>query len=651
MAPYADKAIKRRALPLDQMVRWLPLDDAYYLLAEVMTSTRALPLVVMQETLLQVEMHASSEVYGSTCGVLCGAPYRDPKSEAAYLLVEGIERATRVERLGDPEASLAVDLSRAVDAAEHAGRMVLGWYRFDVALSPRIPLADVGVHRSLFPEPWQVALLRDGADGEGSGAFVRVEPTEGRAFPIPFFELVPHRRGRGAAKHTSVQWRNYSAESEVVPLGIDAYRNAGQPSTQRPKSRGAPATESRPGIFARLGTRLSPSRQERPIIPHKPAERVAPAEAPPIERAAPAEAPQIERAARGEARPIEQPLPPAEPRTPPPQAVPQPAVPPPATSPRAIPQPAIPRAAAPEESVEIPASAEVPRERELPERLDVPRAPSNGKRDGAVDLPRSDAVAWSAAIPEAADVGDGSTTSESLEIANAPELPEARPVAGDQPSWVRTAQNEPPPQPRSELDAIFTDWRPDAAGRAGSDIPGVPQRWPLHGSGVKWLVAAALLLAAGYVGVQRLRAAQAERESVAAAAQPTRTEEIATGQLADARAARVSADRPASGAFAPAERAEVRSALARIGDSRATLVAHLDTLATAMSGDASDSSQSALCERAGALYRSSVDDMARIDVARRKITSLVGPMRMAGIDSLTKIAGDLRSQLRERCPQ
>jgi hypothetical protein len=601
MAPYADKAIKRRALPLDQMVRWLPLDDAYYLLAEVMTSTRALPLVVMQGTLLQIEMHASSEVYGSTCGVLCGAPYRDPKSEAAYLLVEGIERATRVERLGDPEASLAVDLSRAVDAAEHAGRMVLGWYRFDVALSPRIPLADVGVHRSLFPEPWQVALLRDGADGEGSGAFVRVEPTEGRAFPIPFFELVPHRRGRGAAKHTSVQWRNYSAESEVVPLGIDAYRNAGQSSTQRPKSRSAPATESRPGIFARLGTRLSPSRQERPIIPHKPAERVAPAEA---------------------------------------------------MSPRAIPQPAIPRAAAPEETVEIPASAEVPRERELPERPDVPRAaPSNGKRDGAVDLPRSDAVARSAAIPEAADVGDGSTTSESLEIANAPELPEARPVAGDQPSWVRTAQNEPPPQPRSELDAIFTDWRPDAAGRAGSDIPGVPQRWPLHGSGVKWLVAAALLLAAGYVGVQRLRAAQAERESVAAAAQPTRTEEIATGQLADARTARVSADRPASGAFAPAERAAVRSALARIGDSRATLVAHLDTLATAMSGDASDSSQSALCERAGALYRSSVDDMARIDVARRKITSLVGPMRMAGIDSLTKIAGDLRSRLRERCPQ
>jgi hypothetical protein len=174
---------------------------------------------------------------------------------------------------------------------------------------------------------------------------------------------------------------------------------------------------------------------------------------------------------------------------------------------------------------------------------------------------------------------------------------------------------------------------------------------------VKWLVAAVLLLAAGYMGVQRLRAAQADREPVAAgtttatAAQPARTEEVATGQLAEARATRALADRPADGDFAPAERAEVRSALARIGESRATLVAHLDTLATAMGDDESDSSQAALCGRAGALYRSSLDDMASINVARRKITSLVGPMRMAGIDSLSNIANDLQARLRERCPQ
>ncbi len=196
MAPNADRVLKRRALPLDQTVRWLPLHDAYYLRAEVMTSARALPLVVMQEALLQVEMHASSEVYGSTCGVLCGAHYRDPGSGAGYILVEGIERATRVYRDADPEASLAVDISRAIDAAERAGRTVVGWYRFDVALFPRLPVADAGMHRALFPEPWQVALLRDGADGEGSGVFMRVEPTEGRAFPIPFFELIPKKRAR-----------------------------------------------------------------------------------------------------------------------------------------------------------------------------------------------------------------------------------------------------------------------------------------------------------------------------------------------------------------------------------------------------------------------------------------------------------------------
>ena len=104
---YTGQAAKRRALPLDQTVRWLPLHDAYYLLAEVMTSTRAVPLVVMQEALLQVEAHASSEVYGSTCGILCGDQYRDSKSGVSYLLVEGIERAARMDRDGDPDASLA----------------------------------------------------------------------------------------------------------------------------------------------------------------------------------------------------------------------------------------------------------------------------------------------------------------------------------------------------------------------------------------------------------------------------------------------------------------------------------------------------------------------------------------------------------------
>jgi hypothetical protein len=570
MAPNADRAMKRRALPLDQTVRWLPLHDAYYLLAEVMTSARALPLVVMQEALLRVEMHASSEVYGSTCGVLCGAQYRDPSSGAAYILVEGIERATRVYRDADPDASLAVDLSRAIDAAGREGRIVVGWYRFDVALYPRLPVADAGIHRALFPEPWQVALLRDGADGEGSGVFMRVEPTEGRAFPIPFFELIPKKRARGRApKRTSVQWRNYNAESEVVALPVEAYRSPAPRHAKRPRTNGAPESVPRVGIFSRLGARLSATTQERPLFPHKPVERVAASEAPPSK--------------------VEPPPPPAEPWTP-------------------------------------PEAAEAPHSDALDERQAEP-TPEPVKSPEPVQTPEM------VAPPPPATA----------------EIPEDLPGAYEEPVLARPPTEGEYQTPSEELDALFTEWRPDAAGRAASRRFGAPGSWSVPASVVKRAIAAALILGAGYVGVQRVRAERASRQSVATGAvvpQEDRTEDVASGRLTEA-----APGRPTNGGFSAAERAEVRSALARISDSRTVLVAHLDTLSSTLSGPASDSSASERCTRAGALYKSSLDDIARIDLARQKLTSLVGPMRMAGVDSLSTITSDLHQRLRELCPQ
>jgi hypothetical protein len=166
---------------------------------------------------------------------------------------------------------------------------------------------------------------------------------------------------------------------------------------------------------------------------------------------------------------------------------------------------------------------------------------------------------------------------------------------------------------------------------------------------LKRAIAAAVVLAAGYVGVQRVRAERANSQSAATgrvAAQQERTEGVATGGLAEA-----ASSRPTDGGFSAAERAEVRSALAGINESRIALAAHLDTLASTLSGRASDSSASDRCAHAGTLYQSSLDDIARIDLARQKLTSLVGPMRMAGIDSLATITSDLHQRLREICPR
>ncbi|HEU4586157.1 MAG TPA: hypothetical protein VFR95_10425, partial [Gemmatimonadaceae bacterium] len=596
--------MKRRALPLDQMVRWLPLDDAYYLLAEVMTSARALPLVVMQEALLQVEMHASSEVYGSTCGVLWGGHYRDPGSGAAYILVEGIERATRVYRDADPEASLAVDLSHAIDAAERAGHMVIGWYRFDVALFPRIPVADAGIHRALFSEPWQVALLRDGADGEGSGVFMRVEPTEGRAFPIPFFELIPKKRARGRdSKRTSVQWRNYNAESEVVPLPVDAYRSPAPPHAKRAKTNGAHVTPPRAGIFSRLSMRLSAPKQERPLFPHKPAERAAASEVPPpsveprphrAESWTPLEAAEPPHAASLDGRRPEAP-----------EMVKGLEIvrdPEPVMGSEMVKDP---------ERVIDPATLNAHETAQTPDTAQMPDTAQAPETVGALEAEQEpEAAQWAEAAreleaekePEAEQEPEPvhePRTAHAPEIVEPPattEIPEELPSTQEEPGWARAATDAAYQSPTEELDALFTEWRPDAAGRATSRAFGAPRGRSVAGSLVKRAIAAAIVLAAVYFGVQRVRAERASGQPVAAVATDTasaasneqeRTEDVATGRLAEAAEAR-----PSNGGFSAAERAEVRSSLARIGESRVVLVAHLDTLSSMLSGSASDTSAS-----------------------------------------------------------
>lgn len=512
MAPYTGQATKRRALPLDQTVRWLPLHDAFYLLAEVMTSTRAVPLVVMQEALLRTEAHASSEVYGSTCGVLCGAQYRDPKSGTTYLLVEGIERAVRLDLGGDPDASLAADLSKAIASAERTGRTVVGWYRFDVALSHKIPATDAGIHRSLFPEPWQVGLLRDGADGEGTGAFIRVEPTEGRAFPIPFFELIPRKRARARGpKRTSIEWSNYSAESPVVPLPVDAFRDVSPPFPKRVPSKPPRTSRARQSklftdILGEWPKRSMPRR--RPEAPRE------------------GEAPE---------------------RTP----------------------------FAPRESV-------------APER--TPFAPRAGPP------PEN---------PPYAPLGSPP-----------PERPPFAPLRGSSPE--RT-----PFAPLAQLGR-----------RASSDTL-------VKGAiGVAAVLVVAFFVARGDSSSSYARTASDSGE-VASAAGVARG--VGSGDDGTGAAS------PETGAFTAGEKARVWSALAAVAARRTNLAARLDTLDDALLAARGGGDRTIACARAAALYQSALADRAKIDAARRELTQLVGPMRMAGVDSLAERTTAMQRSISGSC--
>jgi hypothetical protein len=214
-----DRRVETRPLPLDRVVKWLPRDDAFYLLAAVMTSASAEPLVVPREVLLQVERHLRDPGATRGCGILHGAMCACPRTRIRYLLIEGAVRAVTAITEHEPPMATVERLRALVREVERRGKRVVGWYRGGAAIVPRLSPRDVAVHRELFPDAWRVALLRDMAAPGQAGAFVRVEPVDGRAYLVPFQEVLPRAGWRDReAGRTAVVWRNYRPEREVEPL-------------------------------------------------------------------------------------------------------------------------------------------------------------------------------------------------------------------------------------------------------------------------------------------------------------------------------------------------------------------------------------------------------------------------------------------------
>ena len=671
MTLYSAQAARTRALSVEQTVKWLPLDDAYYLLAEVMTSTRAAPLVVLQEVLLQVEAHATAAAYDSACGVLCGAHYRDSKSGLVYLLVESAERAERIDPTGNPDASLAAELARAIARAERAGRIVVGWYRFDVALARRIPATDAGIHRALFPEPWQVALLRDGSAGGGRGAFVRVEPTEGRPFRIPFLELIPRKRSRGRGpKWTSVQWRNYGSESAVALLPDHVFSDAPARAGKVPVPNGTHRTGLFSGILARWSTRPDSRRPAsaaiaRPVFPHVPVERATverangehvPGEHVPVEHVPvedlpvedlPVEDVPVERATVGEEQ---APL-------------------------AGEPAPLAHKPGPVAEESELLVEEQTPlAEKQSPlveeqAPLMEEQTPLAEEPEPLVEAPPALAESSPSLIEESSSLIESSPSliedSPSLieeppsQARESPSAIESSPPAAEEPATLPDVHDEPPATfleptaPTEELESVFADWRPEAGEHIVDKPFRDPLRWPVSITFLERAIAVAAVLTIGYLGMLGVRAVRETRiESDAGALAADKPEPKASGEGAAPGLGGASpASGPASdGGFTPEQKAEVRSALARVSESRTELAARLDTLSSALRATRSSAGRAAACERASSLYETSLEDRAKIDLARAQLTRLVGPMRMAGVDSLSRRAAELHPLLRDACP-
>lgn len=271
----ADQRARPRPIAAARAIPWVPQNDGYYLLAAVMSSSRAAPLVVMQEALLEVEAHLRTVPGGNVCGLLCGSHYIDPRSSAKYLLVEEALRAPRIDAAADPDAAALAMWSDMLGRIEQPARQVLGWYRGGATIDSTIALPAAGAMQVVFPERWQVGLLRQGVLGEHRGAFVRIEPTETRVYSIPFMELAPPEAFDGHTLLTSVTWTNYHTKLPVTPLGPTA-------ATSGPRRRSTAATTPPPREHRSLGF-LGAILKRPPATPATPANqpRAAPLPRPP----------------------------------------------------------------------------------------------------------------------------------------------------------------------------------------------------------------------------------------------------------------------------------------------------------------------------------------------------------------------------------
>ncbi len=220
-----------RPLPLDRLVEWRPLDEGAASLASSSSGgPGGEPVIVVQDAILEVEDHIRRAEAGAF-GLLHGAVCVWPAQELRYLLVEGTVPGRLSSWEGAPAEELAAELSVLAAAVEEGGRSVVGWYRSGALVISGPSPYDVGLHRALCTQSWQVALLRDEVGPCPRGVLMRVDPASGNPCCIPFYELLPPPQEHGARLvGASITWSNYrSMEGASLPLPLPHLVGAAAP--------------------------------------------------------------------------------------------------------------------------------------------------------------------------------------------------------------------------------------------------------------------------------------------------------------------------------------------------------------------------------------------------------------------------------------
>ena len=293
-------------------LNWAPTDDTYYELAQLLHSEARTPLYLTQPAILECEAHLRETSSPLPFGLLAGEICVCRETELEYLLVDTVCPARTELSEDDPYAQLAEELKSLAAEQAAQSKLAIGWYLGGLADDLTLDNDVTVVHRALFPERWQVALLRGNADVD-RGAFLRFEDLWSRWYSIPFFESLPEHAGHEKGERgTAIRWANYSASAPTRPLekfeaaerrayvpprswwetsglgaSLEPFRRAMRGIAVRAPERTLVATAPSPKeTTTRSATTVAPATTARPAVAI-PASRARPLDAVPSPRRAP----------------------------------------------------------------------------------------------------------------------------------------------------------------------------------------------------------------------------------------------------------------------------------------------------------------------------------------------------------------------------
>jgi len=200
-------------------IAWAPSQNSQNELARRLGSAiGATPLYLTQSAIVELEAHLRESSSPLPYGLLAGDVCLCPQTQVEYLLIDTVTRA-RVELTeNDPYAQLSDELRSLISEQAKHQKLAIGWYLGGLADDLTLDSEATDVHRELFPERWQIALLQGELSGAERGALVRFERTGNYWYSIPFFE---ESNGAGRTKgerHTALRWANYRADEPTLPL-------------------------------------------------------------------------------------------------------------------------------------------------------------------------------------------------------------------------------------------------------------------------------------------------------------------------------------------------------------------------------------------------------------------------------------------------